>query len=53
MKSMTDSLLQCVNKILEIDKKIAQIDRIELKNKIIVSEIDNKISEAALFKKIS
>ena len=42
MRSMIDSLLQSVNKIPEINKKISQIDKEELKNKIIVAESDKK-----------
>ena len=60
MRFMIDSLLKSVNKISEIDKKIAQIDNKELDNKFIdnmrsmmdsllqsvnkISEIDQKIS---------
>ena len=40
---MLDSLLQSVNKISKNNKKISQIYKEELKKKIIVSEIDNKI----------
>ena len=50
MRSMIDSLLRSVNKIPEINKIISHIDKEQLKNKIIVSKIDNKISQAALIK---
>ena len=33
MRSMIDSLLQSVNKISEIDRKISLIDRMEAENK--------------------
>ena len=69
MRSMMTSLSLSIDKISEIDKKIAQIDKKEPGNKVIdnmrsmmdslsqsidkVSEIDRKISYAALIEKFS
>ena len=67
MRSMTDSLSQSIDRVSEIDRKIAQIDESEPENKFTdnmrsmisslsqsidkVSEIDKKISYAALIEK--
>ena len=69
MRSMTDSLSQSIDRVSEIDRKIAQIDESEPENKFTdnmrsmisslsqsidkVSEIDKKISYAALIEKFS
>ena len=67
MRSVMASLSQSIDKVLEIDRKIMQIDKKELENKFIdnmrsmiaslaqsidvVSETDEKISQAVLIKK--
>ena len=66
MRSITDSLLQSIDKVLDIDKKISQTDKKELENKFIdnmrsmttllsqhtdkVLDIDKKISQIELIK---